>query len=128
MHFGQKKFLCVRVSICVDHYVQFQILTPLTTEIKTTAGVNTEGGALNFGVFNAPSPSKISLLIEASKALAEDSPEYHDLIEELDNYHKPRPGREIIGLENKLKNAEEKPHVSPKIPEVAFRPLLKKEK
>jgi len=73
---------------------------------NTITDVDTGGGNFNFGVFNAPSPNKISLLIEASKALAEDSPEYKDLIEELDNYHKPRPGREIIGLENKLKNAE----------------------
>ena len=35
---------------------------------------------------------------------------------------------DCIDKENKLKNAEEKPQVSPKIPEVAFKPVLKKEK
>lgn len=72
---------------------------------NTFSNINTEGGDVKVGVFQAPSPSKISLLIEASKAYALDSDEYRDLIEELENYHKPRPGRRIVGLENKLNNA-----------------------
>lgn len=78
----------------------------ITLDNNDLSEINTEGGAFQFGVFNQPSPNKIALLIKASKALAEGSIEYQELIEELENYQKPREGREIIGLENKLKNAE----------------------
>jgi len=79
---------------------------PIELSGNSLSGINTEGGDFKFGVFHAPSPDKITALIEASKALQENSPEFKDLIEELENYHKPRPGRSIIGLENKLKNAK----------------------
>lgn len=72
---------------------------------NTLSGIETQGGDVKLGVFQAPDPNKIALLIEAAKALSDDSPEYFDLIDELQNYHKPRPGRKIIGLENKLLNA-----------------------
>ncbi len=68
--------------------------------------VNTGGGHFVVGNFQAPEPSKIASLIQASKAFAEDSIEYQMLLDDLENYHKPRPGREIVGLENKLTNAK----------------------
>lgn len=68
--------------------------------------IDTGGGHFVFGNFQAPEPNKIALLIEASKAFAEDSLEHRDLLDDLDNYHKPRKDRTIIGLENKLINAK----------------------
>ena len=69
------------------------------TEISNNniSGVDTKGGDFKFGVFHAPSPNKIALLIEASKKLELDSPDYKELIEELESYHKPRAGRAIVG-------------------------------
>ncbi|MDP5134732.1 hypothetical protein ORJ04_02055 [Rheinheimera baltica] len=70
------------------------------------SNVDTAGGAFVVGHYHAPNPTKIEQLILAGKALAENSPEYLDLIEDLNSYHKPRPGRPIIGLEKKLTNAK----------------------
>lgn len=69
------------------------------------SNIDTGGGNFQFGVFVAPNPSKITELIERSKSYAEDSLEYRDLIDELNNFQRPRDGIEIIGLENKLTNA-----------------------
>lgn len=70
------------------------------------SNIDTGGGNFQFGVFVAPSLSKITELIERSKSYAENSLEYKDLIDELNNFHTPREGVEIIGLENKLTNAD----------------------
>lgn len=90
-------------------------LTDLHEKIKNNKEINingneisnidTGGGDFKFGIFLAPNPSKITELIERSKTYAEDSLEYKDLIDELNNFQKPREGVEIIGLENKLTNA-----------------------
>lgn len=72
---------------------------------NTISNVDTGGGDFKVGIFIAPNATKIAALIEAGKAMAEGSLEYDDLMEELNSYQKPRPGREIIGLEGKLNNA-----------------------
>lgn len=41
-------------------------------------------------------------LIETSQNLAKEDPAYRDMIEEFQEFLSPRPGRKIIGLENKL--------------------------
>ncbi|WP_434999011.1 ABC-three component system protein [Vibrio scophthalmi] len=41
-------------------------------------------------------------LIETSQKLAKEDPAYRDMIEEFQEFLSPRPGRKIIGLENKL--------------------------
>ncbi|MGR5309944.1 ABC-three component system protein [Photobacterium damselae] len=41
-------------------------------------------------------------LIETSKNLAKEDPAYRDMIEEFQEFLSPRPGRKIIGLDNKL--------------------------
>lgn len=78
----------------------------VTVSNSEISHVDTSGGAFVVGHYHAPNPSKIEQLILASKALAENSPEYADLIEDLNSYHKPRPGRPIIGLKKKLTNAK----------------------
>ncbi|MEZ9003802.1 ABC-three component system protein [Vibrio splendidus] len=42
------------------------------------------------------------ILIETSQKLAKEDPAYRDMIEEFQEFLSPRPGRKIIGLENKL--------------------------
>ncbi|MCS6122795.1 ABC-three component system protein [Shewanella baltica] len=73
------------------------------------SNINTNGGAFTVGHYHAPNPTKIELLIKAARAFADDSEEYRDLLDELDNYQKPRLGREIIGLEKKLERAKMTP-------------------
>lgn len=41
-------------------------------------------------------------LIDTSQKLAKEDPAYRDMIEEFQEFLSPRPGRKIIGLENKL--------------------------
>jgi hypothetical protein len=77
----------------------------LTISENQISHVDTGGGAFQVGYFHAPTPSKIEALINAAKAFAADSEEYRDLLDELNNYQKPRVGREIIGLKNKLQRA-----------------------
>lgn len=72
--------------------------------------VNTSGGDLVVGKketyqFVSPNTNKIAEIIELSKSYAEESEDYKELVEELESYQKPRPNRDIIGLENKLKLA-----------------------
>lgn len=86
------------------HAVQTDNSVTLTN--SQISAVDTSGGAFVIGHYYAPNPSKIAQLMQASKALEEDSPEYLELIEDLNSYHKPRPGRPIIGLEKKLINAK----------------------
>ncbi|MCT7947172.1 ABC-three component system protein [Shewanella septentrionalis] len=73
------------------------------------SNINTNGGNFTVGHYYAPNPTKIELLIKAARAFADDSEEYRDLLDELDNYQKPRLGREIIGLEKKLERAKMTP-------------------
>lgn len=51
----------------------------------------------------APDPEKIQKIIDHSKQLAANSPQYLDMLEQLSSYKKPRPGRPILGLKGKLK-------------------------
>lgn len=51
----------------------------------------------------APDPEKIQKIIDHSKKLAANSPQYLDMLEQLSSYEKPRPGRPILGLKGKLK-------------------------
>lgn len=83
----------------------------LTISENKISHVDTGGGDFKVGYFNAPSPSKIERLINAAKVFAADSEEYRDLLDELNNYQKPRAGREIIGLKNKLQRANMRPLV-----------------
>jgi len=45
-------------------------------------------------------------IIERSKKLSEEDEEYKNLLEELNSLLSTRPGRNIIGLEEKLKNGK----------------------
>lgn len=81
-------------------------LTIKNNEIKS---VDTGGGGFVVGTqqnFNfivpKPNPDKLLKLVEKFKNITEESPEFQDLVEFLDDYKRPRPGRKIIGLENKL--------------------------
>lgn len=49
-------------------------------------------------------PRGLLNLINRSKSLSEVDEEYRDFIDELNSLLNPRPGRAIIGLEEKLKN------------------------
>jgi hypothetical protein len=64
-------------------------------------GVKSESN-LNISI-PAPDPEKIQKIITLSKQLAANSPQYLDMLEQLSNYDKPRPGRSILGLKGKLK-------------------------
>jgi hypothetical protein len=48
----------------------------------------------------------LETLIETSQKLAKQDPAYRDMIEEFQEFLTPRPGRTIIGLDNKLKEGE----------------------
>lgn len=50
------------------------------------------------------SPDALIALLERSRQLSEDDPEYRAMIEELDSFLQARPGRKIVGLEAKLKS------------------------
>lgn len=69
---------------------------------NTFDNIDTGGGDFFVGVTNHQSSDRIAKIIEASKAWAVDSPEFSDLLDEIDNYEKPRPNRTIIGLAAKL--------------------------
>jgi len=84
--------------------------------LPTISGVDISdvkaGGDIFVGVKNesnlnitipAPDPEKIQKIINHSKKLAADSPQYLDMLEQLSSYEKPRPGRPILGLMGKLK-------------------------
>lgn len=74
------------------------------------SSVETDGGDFVLGtkstiVVVGPNRNKITEIIELSKSYAEESDDYRELVEELESYQKPRPNREIVGLENKLRLA-----------------------
>ena len=87
-----------------------------TLKQNTISNVDTGGGDFKVGYFHTPDPTKIELLINAAKAFADDSEEYRDLLDELNNYQKPRTGREIIGLEKKLERA----HMTPLVDDATY--------
>jgi len=62
------------------------------------------GSQIKF-VIERRSPDALIALIERSKQLSENDPEYRAMIEELDSFLESRPGRQVIGLEAKLKKA-----------------------
>lgn len=69
---------------------------------------NSPGRDLNVGThisFNEVKNRSNALanLLERSKKLCETDQEYRYMLEELQEYLQPRPGRKIIGLEEKLK-------------------------
>lgn len=70
---------------------------------STNSGDIFNGIKNNFN-FEAPKvdPTLILQLVEKYKNIDCESAEFVDMKEELDNYNKPRPNREIIGLSNKL--------------------------
>ena len=73
--------------------------------------VNTGGGAVTLGNSNIhnltlnlpkPNPDNITKLVEKFRDISHESLEFQELVEYLDDYNRPKLGREIIGLENKL--------------------------
>jgi len=50
----------------------------------------------------ARDPNALMALLERSRQLTEESPEYRAMIEELQSFLAQRPGRRVIGLEAKL--------------------------
>jgi len=59
------------------------------------------GSQIKF-VVEKRSPDALIALLERSKKLSEDDPEYRAMIDELDSFLEARPGRKVIGLEAKL--------------------------
>jgi hypothetical protein len=76
-------------------------ITDVDVDGDLIVGVKNES---NFNItIPAPDPEKIQKIIDHSKQLAADSPQYLEMLEQLSSYEKPRPGRPILGLMGKLK-------------------------